>query len=238
MQVSIVATSQSELEISSVAQLNCEMATFSIKVQNGSQAAEVIVIQEIFGVTEHIRSVADRYAALGFVAWAPSFYDVVEKGVVLEHNDGGIQKGIQLAVKLGWDWPLETIRACARQWAGQSATPMAAVGYCWGGSLAWLASTRIEPGGALKATIGYYGSKVSDFKNETPRIPVMLHFGEEDHGIPMEKVRSVMDAQPQVPVELYKAGHGFNRDGSSSYNAEAAKLALDKTLAFLVRQGF
>ena len=226
---------------------------FSLPVSHGSQKASVqvyearpagpprglvVIVQEIFGVTEHIRNVADRYAALGFTAWAPAFFDVVEKDTVLPYGQEGLQKGLQLVGQLGWDWPVEILRACASKWTADSTKPMATIGYCWGGSIAWIASTRIEPGSSLKACVGYYGSKAFEFRNETPRTPVMMHFGEDDHGIPMEKVRALMDAQPQVPIELYKAGHGFNRDGSDSYNAEAAKLALDKTMAFLVRHGF
>lgn len=194
----------------------------------------VVIIQEIFGVTDHIKSVADRYAALGFRAWAPAFFDVLEKGLVLPYGEEGLQRGIELVGQLGWEWPVEIVKACA----ARAESPTAVVGFCWGGSVAWLSSARIKPGQGLNACVGYYGSKAPDFKNETPQLPVMLHFGEDDHGIPMEKVRALMNAQPQVPIELYKAGHGFNRDGSSSYNAEAAKLALDKTIAFLVRQGF
>lgn len=205
----------------------------------GAPRGGLLIVQEIFGVTEHIRNVADRYAALGFVAWAPSFFDAVEKGTELSVDSDGMKKGMQLAGQLGWEWPLETVRAAARDWSTKFAgSPLGLVGYCWGGSLAWISATRLGSGTALKVTVGYYGSKAPEFKDEIPKIPVMLHFGEKDAHITMDNVRALMDAQPQVPIELYNADHGFNRDGSPSYNSEAAHLALDKTLAFLTRHGF
>jgi carboxymethylenebutenolidase len=231
---------------------------FSLSVMHGKESVTVdvyearppvsprgglLIVQEIFGVTEHIRSVADRYAALGFVAWAPAFFDPVEKGTILPLNADGMKKGIELATQLGWEWPLETVRAAAAHWSKTApGSPLGLIGYCWGGSLAWLTATRIGAGTSastiMKATVGYYGSKSPEFKNEKPQIPVMLHFGEKDAHITMDKVRALMDAQPQVPIELYNADHGFNRDGSPSYDADSAKLAIDKTLAFLVRNGF
>ncbi len=188
----------------------------------------LVVIQEIFGVNSHIRSVVDGFAADGYTAVAPALFDRVERGVELGYDTDGIAAGRGIRGQIAWDDALADITAAVAALPGMK---VGVVGYCWGGSLAWLAATRIA---GVAAAVGYYGGQINDFRDEAPRCPVMLHFGTEDASIPMEAVEAVKAAQPDVPVHIYAgAGHGFNCDQRGSYHAEAAATARERTLAFL-----
>ena len=174
----------------------------------------VIVLQEIFGVNPHIRSVADRYAEAGFLAVAPALFDRVVPGIELEYTDAGRQEGIALAGKLSPEAVLRDIEAAIVHARGRVRSgKVAVVGYCLGGSYAWLSATHLTP----DAAVGYYGSKIAAAIGEEPRCPVILHFGRNDKGIPLEQVEAIRAARPDLPVHLYEAGHGFNRDGSPAY---------------------
>ena len=190
----------------------------------------MIVLQEIFGVNSHIRSVADRYAQEGFLAVAPALFDRVVPGVELEYTDEGRQQGISLAGKLSPEAVLRDIEAAIVHARGAVRSgKVAVVGYCLGGSYAWLSATRLSP----DAAVGYYGSKIAAAVGEEPRCPVILHFGRNDKGIPLEQVEKIQAARPGLPVYLYEAGHGFNRDGSPAFVGEAAGLAFSRTLELL-----
>ena len=188
----------------------------------------LVVIQEIFGVNSHIRSVADGFAADGYAAVAPALFDRVERDIELAYDPDGIAAGRGIRGQIAWDDALADITAAVAALPGMK---VGVVGYCWGGSLAWLAATRVA---GVAASVGYYGGQINDFRDETPRCPVMLHFGTEDASIPMNAVEAVTAAQPDVPVHIYEgAGHGFNCDQRGSYHAEAAATARERTLAFL-----
>ena len=189
--------------------------------------AGLVVVQEIFGVNAHIRAVTDGFATAGYAAIAPAFFDRAETGVELGYDEADTTRGRALRAKLGWEQTILDVAAAAE--ALQPAGKIGVVGYCWGGSVAWLATCRLN----LNAAVGYYGGQVVDFKDEKPHCPVMLHFGETDAGIPLSDVDAVRAAQPEVPIHLYPAGHGFNCDHRASYHAESAKLALERTLDFL-----
>ncbi len=186
----------------------------------------LVVIQEIFGVNPHIRSVCDRFAESGYAAIAPAMFDRVERGVELEYNTEGIAKGREVMAGLDWDRAIRDVAAAAAAIADAGKT--GAIGYCWGGSVAWLAATRLG-----LPSVGYYGGQIVEFLEETPQAPVMLHFGAEDPVIPPEDVDKIRAARPDVPIFMYEAGHGFNCDARASYNEESAKFALIRTLEFL-----
>ncbi|MDP6788495.1 MAG: dienelactone hydrolase family protein [Rhodospirillales bacterium] len=187
----------------------------------------LVVVQEIFGVNAHIRTVTDGFAAEGYAAIAPAFFDRTETGVELGYEEPDLSRGRTLRAELGWDETILDVVAAVD--ALDAAGKIGVVGYCWGGSVAWLAACRLS----LAAAVGYYGGQVIDFKDEKAGCPVMLHFGETDAGIPLSDVEAVRAAQPDVPIHLYPAGHGFNCDHRGSYDAESAKLALERTLDFL-----
>ena len=193
----------------------------------GAPRGGLIVIQEIFGVNHHIRAVADGYAADGYVALAPAMFDRIERGVELGYDQDGMTKGRGLMADLDWDTAMLDIKAA--QAALGDAGKVGLVGYCWGGSVAWVAGVR----SGLDCAVGYYGGKVIDFVSEQPTCPVMLHFGDQDQGIPIDDVEKIKAAHPGVPVHRYaEAGHGFSCDERASFHAASAALARERTLVF------
>jgi carboxymethylenebutenolidase len=197
---------------------------------SGKPIAGLVVIQEIFGINRHIRSIADGYANDGFVAVAPALFDRVEKGVELTYEGQDAQKGVSLLQKTELPKALADVDAAlayARKEAGGKA---GVIGYCFGGLLAWLSATRLHP----DVAVGYYAGRIGNFASETPQVPVQLHFGKLDTHIPAEQVESVHTAHPEVEIHWYEnAGHGFNCDMRASYNSQAAALARSRALAFL-----
>jgi carboxymethylenebutenolidase len=198
---------------------------------SGKPRGAIVVIQEIFGVNGHIRRVADGFAKAGYVAVAPALFDRVEKGIELGYDPKSIESGRDIRGKVPLDGTLADLQA-----AIDYAKPLGkvgVVGYCWGGGLAFLSATRLD---GVAAAVGYYGGLVAAHAQEKPRAPVMLHFGEHDQSIPMSDVEKVKQARPEVPIHLYNAGHGFNCDERGSYNAEATKTALERTLKFFAEK--
>ena len=197
----------------------------------GAQRGGLVVIQEIFGVNDHIRGVCDAFADDGYRVVAPALFDRAEPGIALAYDADGMTRGRAFKAELGWDGPLADVAAAVA--ALKNDGPVAVVGYCWGGSVAWLAATRLA---GLACVVGYYGGQIVDFKDETPRCPVLLHFGETDAAIPLAAVEAIRAAHPEIPVHLYPgAGHGFNCEPRADYHPESARLARERTMAFLAR---
>ena len=194
----------------------------------GAAKGAVVIIQEIFGVNSHIKEVCDGYAADGYVAIAPALFDRVERGLDLGYDPDSQEKGKSTRAGLNWDDSLADTQAAAE--AVRDAGKVAIIGYCFGGSVAWLSATR----GNFDASVSYYGGNAADFADETPKCPIICHIGTEDRGIGPDKVEKIKSAQPDVPVYMYEgAGHGFNCDHRGSYHEDAAKTARERTLAFL-----
>ncbi|HMH48976.1 MAG TPA: dienelactone hydrolase family protein [Candidatus Acidoferrum sp.] len=197
----------------------------------GTPRGGLVIVQEIFGVNAHIRRVCDGFAAEGYVALAPALFDRVEPGYETGYGQDDIERGRNVRQKLGWDLMVTDTRAAVEQ-LKKTGGKVGVVGYCMGGSMAWLAATRI-PG--VAAAVGYYGGAVAEFADESPRCPVLLHFGESDATIPRAQWDKIRDAQPTVPMHIYPAGHGFNCDARGSYHEPSARLARERTLEFLKR---
>ena len=197
---------------------------------DGKPKGGVVILQEIFGVNDHIKRVADGYAEDGYHVIAPAIFDRAERDSDLGYDKPDMDKGVALRNKIPTEATILDVRAAVE--ALQASGKVGLVGYCWGGSLAWFAAARIS---GLAATIGYYGGMIAKNLGETPRVPVMLHFGEKDGGIPMtdvEKIRA--DTDPSiVQVFTYPAGHAFNRDGTPVYQDHCAMLARMRTVKFL-----
>lgn len=201
----------------------------------GTPKGAVVVVQEIFGVNSHIRAVADGYAAEGYLAVAPATFHRVKPGVELGYSDEDMTAGFGLktAVEaLPAPGVLQDLQA-AIDYAGK-AGKVGIVGYCWGGLLVWRAAAKVS---GLSAAVPYYGGGMTTPEESAlaPKVPVLAHFGNKDHWIPLESVQAFEKAHPEVEVHVYAADHGFNCDQRGSYNAGAAATAKERTLDFFRR---
>ncbi|HSE12708.1 MAG TPA: dienelactone hydrolase family protein [Rudaea sp.] len=195
----------------------------------GTPKGGIVVVQEIFGVNAHVRDVADGFAAHGYTAIAPAFFDHVETGVELGYDEEGFRRGRALVSEIGLERALEDVASAAQ--SIDSAGRIGVVGYCWGGTVALLSATRLG-----LPSVSYYGARNVAFLDEKPRAPVQFHFGERDNSIPPEAVQKHRDAYPDMQIFTYPAGHAFNRAvDPTHYDAPSARLALDRTLAFFER---
>lgn len=191
----------------------------------------VVVIQEIFGVNAHIRSVVDGYADAGYYAIAPQIFDRVERDVELGYEEADMGTGIEIAFqKLDRDIALQDIEAAIETASVHG--KVGVVGYCFGGLLTWLAACEID---GVSAAASYYGGGVAGEVERSARCPVIMHFGELDAHIPLSDVEKVKAAQAGVEVFVYAADHGFNCDHRGSYDQAASELARTRTLAHFDR---
>lgn len=194
---------------------------------SGDARGGIVIVQEVFGVNDHVRGVCDGYAADGYAVVAPALFDRVKQGVELGYEGEDLIHGRELRGELGWDNPLLDVQAAVEQL--RPVGKVAVIGYCFGGSIAWLSATRLD----VDAAVGYYGGQVADFVEEDPRCPVLLHFGETDAFIPIESIDRVAERRPDIPLYRYPAGHGFNCESRSDYHEDSAKLARSRTLDFI-----
>jgi carboxymethylenebutenolidase len=201
----------------------------------GQPKGGVVVLQEIFGVNSHIRSVADGYASDGYLAVAPATFHRVKQGVELGYTQDDMAAGqaLKAAVEaLPVPGVMPDIQAAIDHAA--RAGKVGIVGYCWGGLLTWRAACLLN---GLAAASPYYGGGMTtpDEAARRPKVPVLAHFGDQDHWIPLNSVEAFKKAHPEVQVEVYHANHGFNCDQRGSYDAAATKLARERTLAFFAQ---
>jgi carboxymethylenebutenolidase len=199
----------------------------------GTPRGGIVVIQEIFGITRHIRAVTDQYAAAGFLAAAPALFDRVERNVDVPYTD--MQKGFSYVKALTTDQVMLDIQAgidrVAPDRVAGAAGKVGVVGYCWGGTMAYLAAARLK----IAAAVAYYGGGIHNHTAEKPRVPVMFHFGEKDAHIPLSAIEQIRAAFPEGIYHMYPAGHGFNCTDRESFDAASAKLALERSVEFLHR---
>ena len=192
--------------------------------------AGLVIVQEIFGVNQHIRRMADGFAKDGYLAIAPALFDRVERGIELGYDKDDVAAGRAIRAKISWDQAMSDVSAALGFLAG--AGKAGVIGYCWGGSVAWLAACRLNPA----AAVCYYGGNIHECRNEQPSCPVMFHFGEEDAGIPLDQVKEIGKAHPKQELFTYPgASHGFNCEMRGSYHPDSAAIARERTLAFLAR---
>ena len=196
------------------------------EVQPAGQArGTVLVLQEIFGVNRHIQDVAQRLAQAGWHALAPALFDRVRRDVTLAYDGEGIAAGKTLLAAVPLETALRDVAAAREHAHG----PVVALGFCWGGSLAWLAGSRLPVAGV----VAYYGGQIGSLLDQPPRVPALTHFGEQDASIPLEVPRAIRRDQPQVVTHVYPAGHGFNCDERGSHDAACARRAWERTVGFL-----
>ncbi|HEY0785166.1 MAG TPA: dienelactone hydrolase family protein [Acidobacteriaceae bacterium] len=197
----------------------------------GMPKAALVVLQEIFGVSRHIRRMTDSFAAQGYYAVAPALFDRYERGVDLGSSPADWEKALSFVRQINMSWAQADVEAAVNYARDEYKTEVGVVGFCLGGSLAWLAAAHLPIG----AAVGYYGGYIARFLDQRPQVPILLHFGNKDEHIPPEDVAAIEAAYPEVPVYLYDAGHAFDRQGGPTYDAAASALALDRTLAFLAQ---
>lgn len=196
----------------------------------GARKGGLVLIQEIFGVTDHIKDLCDGYAERGFDVIAPSLYDRSEPGFQATYSEEDIQTSIGLAGEFPVERVLDDVQLCIDRLKDKG--PVNITGYCYGGSVVWLAACRCDN---LAAASAYYGRHAVSFLEETPKSAVILHFGEHDKSIPMDEVHKMEAAYPDVPIHIYDADHGFNSDRRVNYDETAAALALERTLALFAK---
>ena len=190
----------------------------------------LVLVQEIFGVTDHIRELCDGFAADGYEVIAPSFFDRLEPGFQADYGPDAVAKGVWYSQETPWDQVTGDLQAAI----DALKAPVFVTGFCWGGAAAWLAACRCT---GVSAASGFYGRRIIELQGETPRVPIILHFGRSDASIPMERVEDIREAHPDVPVHVYDAGHAFMSDRRADYDADCARLARLRTLALFSNNG-
>lgn len=195
----------------------------------GERRGAIVILQEIFGVNAHIREVTDGFAREGYVCIAPALFDRVKRGVELGYSPDDVQLGRGLLLQIPKEKLLLDIAACIN--VVKHAGPVAAIGYCWGGSLAHLAACELP----VRAAVDYYGTRTVDNLQLKTQAPVQYHFGDRDKTIPPEAIAKIRAADPGGEFYVYAADHGFSCDHRATFDAAAAKLARERTLDFLER---
>lgn len=200
----------------------------------GERRGGLVLVQEIFGITDHIRDLCDDYAADGYEVLAPALFDREHPGFEADYTGDGLAEAIRLAREAHpFALSLADVQTCIDALAARG--PVFVVGYCYGGSVAWFAATQLS---GVTAASGYYGSLIPNASDQEPKVPVILHFGRYDTGIPMEGVEQVIARDwPNATVHVYDAGHGFNSDRRKDYHEPSAELAKERTLALFRANG-
>lgn len=195
----------------------------------GRPRGGVVVVQEVFGVNAHIRGVCDGYARDGYLAVAPAIFDRAERGVELGYGAEDLARGRAIRAKIDMADVIKDVAAAAE--VAAEGGKVGLVGYCWGGLIVYVAACRLAD--KIDCASGYYGANIKSYLDETPGVPLMLHFGTEDASIPMDEVEAIRRAHPEVIVHVYEgADHGFNCDQRAQHHPEAARLARERTLKF------
>ena len=198
---------------------------------SGAPKGAVVVIQEIFGVNHHIRSVCDRLADLGYVAIAPAIFDRIEPRFTCGYSPDEIAVARKFIANPDWPAMLRDTQAAID--AVRSVGPVGIIGFCLGGSIAFAAATKLS---GLSAAVGYYGGAIVRFADDKPKVPTQLHFGEKDAGIPLSDVEIIKAKRPDVEVFIYPgAQHGFHCDERASYDKASSNIAWPRSMAFLAK---
>lgn len=197
----------------------------------GTPKGAVVVIQEIFGVNNHIKAVTDRFAEEGYVAIAPALFDRMQPNFQTGYTPDDIAEARKMVGQADWPGMMRDTQAAID--AVKDKGGVGIVGFCMGGSIAYLAAAQLS---SLKAAVGYYGGTIAKNLDKTPKVPTMLHFGEKDAGIPMSDVDAIKAKHPQIEVFVYDgAQHGFHCDERASYDKKSADLAWPRTLDFFAK---
>jgi carboxymethylenebutenolidase len=203
-----------------------EIDCYHVKAE-GARKGGLVLIMEIFGVTDHIKDLCDGYAQRGYDVVSPQLYDRLVKGFAASYSQEDIQKSIDYRARTTTENFVSDVQMCVDKLKADGNARTFITGYCYGGTVAWVAACRVK---GLDAASCYYGGGIKGFNAENPKVPTICHFGEKDHSIPMDDVRAIEKAHPDVAVHVYDADHGFNSDRRNNYDKAAAELALKRTL--------
>ena len=195
----------------------------------GPSRGAIVVLQEIFGVNSHIRSVCSRLAGKGYDAYAPALFDRLRPDFQLGYSKEEVVEALELLPKVDWNAMVTDTLATIRH-ARHDGSPVALIGFCLGASVAYIAA-QDEPG--ISAVVGYYGGQIAQHLERPPQSPTILHYGEADHTIPMTDVERIRARRPECDVHIYPAGHGFSCDERSSFEPRSAALAWDRSMGWL-----
>lgn len=198
-------------------------------VPMGERKGGLVLIQEIFGVTDHIREMCDEFAGEGYEVLSPSLFDREEPGFQCDYSTPQYNRAIELARKLhDFEQSVADAETCI-QWLSGKGGPVFITGYCYGGSVSWRCAQLSE---RLAACSSYYGGHVpTKFADEAPKCATIAHFGRFDEGIPMDGVEALIaKAHPTAQIFVYDAKHGFNSDRRKDYHEPSADLARERTL--------
>ncbi len=193
----------------------------------GARKGGLVLIMEIFGVTAHIKDLCDGYAARGYDVVSPQLYDRTVKGFEATYSQEDIQASLKYRADITTENFVDDVTMCVNKLKADGNAKTFITGYCYGGTVAWVAACRIA---GLNAASCYYGGGIKGFITENPRVPTICHFGEKDHSIPIDDVRAIEAAHPDVKAYIYDADHGFNSDRRNNYDKASAELALKRTL--------
>jgi carboxymethylenebutenolidase len=196
----------------------------------GTPKGGLVVIQEIFGVNHHIRAVCDRFAAEGYAAVAPAVFDRIQPDFESGYAPAEVEHARSFVPKIDWPALMRDVAAAVDNVKDAGKTGI--VGYCLGGSVAFAAACELD---GLSCAIGYYGGAIAKNADRKPKVPTLLHFGDQDHSIPLTDVETIKQKRPEVDIYVYHAGHGFSCDERSAYDEAAHTEALGRTLAWLTR---
>jgi carboxymethylenebutenolidase len=196
----------------------------------GAPKGGVVVVQEIFGVNNHIRNICDRVAAAGYVAVAPALFDRKVRNFETGYTPEDVAEARKYLTDIDWDAMMRDVAAAVAD--VKAAGPVGVIGFCMGGSVAFLSATRLD---GVSAAVGYYGGQIIRFVDEKEKCPIQLHFGEKDDHIPLTDVETIKKKHPQAEVYTYPAGHGFNCDERGSYHESSAQIAWGRTVAFFAK---
>lgn len=197
-------------------------------IPQGEIKGSIVVLQEIFGVNGYIKEVCDRFAKEGYIALAPALFDRQVRDFESGYSSKEVEVARGLMTKLDWAKLLADTEASADYLKGNG--PIGVVGFCLGGSIAYMCSTQLKQ---FDVAVCYYGGMISSNADQVPRVPTQMHFGEKDHTIPISDVKTIIEMRPECDIHVYDAGHGFDCDQRESYEPESARIAWQRTLTWL-----
>ena len=193
-----------------------------------ARRAGLVILQEIFGVTDQLKRVAEKYAAQGLDVAVPALFDRKQRGAVIPFDDG--PRGRELMLSLDQEETMADVAAAVAALT-ESNEKVVVIGFCWGGGLALRCAQELDVAGA----VSFYGTRLATLLEKSLRAPMLFHFGTRDDHSPAEVIEQVRAAFPEAEIHLYDAGHAFANDARSSYVGDAAKTAHARTEAFLDR---